>query len=603
MGRWRVPVVTGSKLTLRLQVQDGCRTGDVIDVSRGQIHYELYVRQKPSSGWALGMATEDRAAALAAANGLIAEGKVVGVRVTKETLDPETREFASVDILKLGQTEPVKAKKVRENNEPLCVTPQDLYSVHARERIARLLDQWLDRNKATPFELLHRPDLVEQLDASGTDLQHAIQKVAIPEAQARGLTVHELIRTFQGLVERTIDRILKDARKGNLPDLTKEGFAKAAIRVSHEPDRAYLLGAGVAGAIAPAKTWSDKISRILDLADTAPETGPPRGLALQTLEQPLAEILGSRAGLDDFLGAELDLGARLAAMTRLAASRPVEALIAAEPSVARIMPCLPKTAERLASWLITEDFSSVRAAIGKRIVRELNGPRRLCPTDPLAEIASLRGLAMALTAASGSLMPLEDVQEAFTNRSRMLVTTDFVEAYLADKQTARDEAESLVWLIENVIGAANKRQASRYLASAVNSLRFETELQHGFESPTLRLQALANLQKTLARAGLVPEDILPIQTRIGAIGGLIEADTKLIATLARQAQVPALQRLMLLLRLAVGDAGPTGPVADRARLEALKLMRMDEVRAELGRSPERMTAVSQMIQQLGKLAA
>lgn len=572
-------------------------------MSRGQIHYEVFIRQKPASSWTLGMATEDRAAALAAANGLIAEGKAVGVRVTKETLDPETREFASVDILKLGQTEPVKAKKVRENNEPLCVTPQDLYSVHARERIGRLLDQWLDRNQATPFELLHRPDLVEKLDASGTDLQHAIQKVAIPEAQARGLTVHELIRTFQGLVERTVDRILKDSRKGNLPDLVKEGFAKAAVRVSHEPDRAYLLGAGVAAAIAPARGWSDKISRILDLADSAPETGPPRGLALQTLEQPLAEILGSRAGLDDFLGKDLDLGPRLAAMTRLAASGPVEALIAAEPSVAKIMPPLPKTAERLAEWLGTEDFASVRAAIAKRIVQELNGPRRLCPKDPLEEIGFLRGLAMVLTAASGALMPLDDVQEAFANRSRMLVTTDFVGAYLADKTSARGEAEGLVWLVENVIGAANKRQASRYLASAISSLRFETEMRSTSESPTVRLQALATLQKTLARAGLAPEDIAPIQTKIGEIGGIIEADVKLIANLARQVQVPAIQRLMLILRLAVGDAGPTGPVADRARLEALKMMRQDEVKADLGKSPERMVAVRQLVQQLGAMAA
>jgi hypothetical protein len=123
------------------------------------------------------------------------------------------------------------------------------------------------------------------------------------------------------------------------------------------------------------------------------------------------------------------------------------------------------------------------------------------------------------------------------------------------------------------------------------------------ESPTVRLQALATLQKTLARAGLAPEDVAPIQTKIGEIGGIIEADVKLIATLARQVQVPAIQRLMLILRLAVADAGPTGPVAKRARLEALKMMRQDEVKADLGKSPERMVAVRQLVQQLGALAA
>ncbi|MEJ0067341.1 MAG: hypothetical protein WDM85_19660 [Caulobacteraceae bacterium] len=50
-----------------------------------------------------------------------------------------------------------KKKKVVENREPLCVTPEDLYTVHARDRIGRLLDGWLARNHATAFELLHRP--------------------------------------------------------------------------------------------------------------------------------------------------------------------------------------------------------------------------------------------------------------------------------------------------------------------------------------------------------------------------------------------------------------------------------------------------------------
>src|SRR5690606_19723061 len=103
-----------------------------------------------------------------------------------------------------------KKKKQAEDLAPLCVAPNDLYSAHARDRIGRLLEGWLARHHATPFELLHRPDLVEELDASGIELQHAIQKIAVPEAQDRGLSVHELMRTFQGLVERAIQRLLKD---------------------------------------------------------------------------------------------------------------------------------------------------------------------------------------------------------------------------------------------------------------------------------------------------------------------------------------------------------------------------------------------------------
>ena len=567
-----------------------------------QVHFELFIRKTPSGGWSLDMATENRALAVATAEAMMKEGKVAAVKVTKETLDEETREFQSISILSLGATEMVKQKKVKENNDPLCVAPQDLYTVHAREKIGRLLEAWLERKNCTPFELLHRADLVEELEASGTDLQHAIQKVAIPEAQARGLSVHELMRTFQSLVERAIERLLKDFRKGNLPDLDKEGFARAAERVSHDPDRAYLLGAGVAVSIAPAKSWTEKITRLLDLADAAPITGPPRALALIVIEQPLAEILGSRVGLDDVIGKDLDLGARLAAMTRLCAVDAVEALMRVEPSVAKIMPPLSPAAERLAIWLATEDFQSVRVAIAKRVVRELTGPRRLRPTDATGEIAVIRALAMALTAAAGTLIPLDDVQEAFTTRSRMLVTGDFVEAYLGRDRSAREEAEALLWLVENVIGGANKRQAARYLSAGIAALRFEKEFRASPDSASSKLTALAAIQKSCARGGLAAEDYGPIQAKIGDVGGLVEADAKAVIHLAR-ANVPPVHRLLLLLRMAVGETAPAGPAADRARAEALKLVRQDDVRTELAKTPERMGQVRDLIQRLTAPAA
>jgi len=570
-------------------------------MDNAQVHFEVFIRRRSGGGWTLDIATENRTVALAAAEDHLKEKRAVAVKVTKETLNAETREFNTVTILSKGEPDTGKPKKVIEDREPLCVSPQDLYSAHARDRIGRLLDGWLERNKATPFELLHRPDLVERLEASGVELQHAIQKVAVPEAQARGISVHELMRTFQALVERSIERLLKDFRKGKLPDLDKEGFAAAAVRVAQDPDRAYLLGAGVAASLAPARTWSDKINRLVDLAESAPPAGPPRALALQTLEQPLAEILGSNTGLDDLLGKDMDLGARLVAMTRLAAADAVEALIAVEPSVARVMPPLPAAAQRLARWLSGDDFQAVRNAIVRRVLRELTGPRRLKPTDALAEIEVLRGLAMALTAAAGTMLPPDEVQAVFTARSRMLVTSDFVESYLGAGNSAREEAEAMVWLVENVIGAANKRQAGRWLQAIVSALRFEKELRNGPDSAAAKLSTLSALQKAVGTCGLTMEDYGPIQTKIGDLGGLVEADAKLTVSVAR-AQAPALHRLTLLLRLATGEQCPLGPAADRARVEALKLVRQDDTRAELAKSPERMAQVKDLIQQAGLAA-
>ena len=565
------------------------------------VHFEVYVRKMSGAPWSLHLATEDRAAALKGAQELMTEGRVAAAKVTKETLDQESGEYRALEILKLGAAEVAAKSRPQVEAQPLCVTPQDLYSPHARDRIGRLLEEWLNRNNATPFELMHRPDLVERLEASGSDMLHAVQKVAIPEAHARNKSVHELIRYFQALVDRTVDRLMKDAAKGVLPDIDREGFAATAERLSGEAERGYLLGAGVAASIASATTWSDKVKRLLDLADAAPRQGPARGLALMTVQQPLAEILENKPGMLNIMGEGRDLGVNLAAMTRLAAYDAVDRLMKIEDSVAKVMPELSPLALRLAMWLGGETFLDTRAAIGRRILRELTGSRHLRPGDAAGEIDMLRALGMSLTAAAGKLLPLEDVQAAFTARSKMLVTGDFVEAYLGQKMTACEEIAALIWLTENIIGASNKRLAGGWMKASVSALRFQKEMESSDETPATRLARLAGLQRSAARCGLVPEDFEPIRDQLGQIGGEIESRARLTQNLAR-ADAPVLQRLTLLLKLASGETAPLGPAANRAKAEAIKLVKQSEIRTELSAAPQRVEAFRDLIQQAGLAA-
>ncbi|WP_414553582.1 hypothetical protein, partial [Anabaena sp. CCY 0017] len=83
----------------------------------------------------------------------------------------------------------------------------------------------------TAFELLHRPDLAEILEASGVELQHAVQKIAVPEAQASGQEVHAMIRHYQRLADATVARLLKARRDGRFPALDKASVADVARRL------------------------------------------------------------------------------------------------------------------------------------------------------------------------------------------------------------------------------------------------------------------------------------------------------------------------------------------------------------------------------------
>jgi hypothetical protein len=553
---------------------------------KAQVHFEVFARRAGGRSFNLELATENRDVALDAAEQMFTEGGFNAVKVTKETLDPDSGEFNSVAIFSKGDMARPRAKIDDEDRAPPCVSPADLYNVHSRDRIARLLEGWLNRNRATPFELLHRPDLIEKLEASGNELQHAVQKIAVPESQASGASVHEVIRKLQQLIGRAIERVMADHRKGALPRVDADGFAALCVRLVGDPERHYQLGAAIAGHISPAMSWSEKVNLLLDLADKAPPSGPGRGLAFHVLEQPLGEILRSRVGLADLLQADIDLGGHLAALARLAAADAVEALATADPWIGEYIPELSGTAQRLAAWLDGgPHFEGVQVAISKRILAELTSLRRLRPTDAHGEIDIMRALAMALTAASGRLLPLDEVREAFIERSKMLVTGDFVSVYLKDQPSAAKEAQDLVWLLENVTGGTNKRQAMRWLLTTIASLRFESEMSSPAEPAPARLTRLAELHRQVARSGAGAAGLEAALEKIGEMGGRIEDQAKLTSLIVR-ASAPMPQRVAALVKMACGETAPPGPAADRARIAALRMAKDPAARADLASAPE-----------------
>lgn len=567
----------------------------------GPVHYEIYIRKTAPAPWTLMQATEDRKKAIEVAEETLADKRAVAVRVTKETLDPDTMEFTSVTVLTRGAPEAPKKRVVEADDRPNCMTPQDFYRPHARELIGRVLEDWLARNGVTVFELLHRPDLVEKLEASGVEVQHAIQKVAIPESQATGQATHDLIRHYQKLAETAMERVVVAGRKNLFPDLANRSLADVAHRLAGSPDRAFVMGGVLSGALVGARGARARLERLMDLADRAPMDGPPRALVMVGIEQILCEMMGSRTSLSEILGPALDQGGSLAAVVRMVAPKEIEALIRMDPKMALLMPAVDGPASRLGARLEAGEYPILSAALARMVLRELMGPRRLRPADAPGEIDILRTLAMSLTATAGRLLTLEEVQNAFTERSRALVTADFVQAYVTPCETVLCEAEQLTRLCENVTGVANKRSAARWLAACVTSLRFEQEMRTAPQTPARKLQALALLHRSVRAAALSEHDTEQINGAIGHVGGVVEAEAKLTAQLAR-APAPPHQKLAALLRLAAGETAPFGPAADRAKAEAIKLFRAPEARAALTASPEQIAPLKSLMKAAGLAA-
>jgi hypothetical protein len=568
----------------------------------GPVHYEIYIRKTAPAPWSLLMATEDRNKAIETAEDLLADRRAAAVRVTKEMLDPDTMEFSSVTLMTRGAPE-VKQKRAvaAEEAGPRCNAPEDFYSPYAREIIGRVLEDWLGRQGVTAFELLHRPDLAERLAAAGTELQHAIQKVAIPESQNVGQPLHDLLRHYQRLSDKAIDRLVSAGRRGLFPDLDSHSLADIAHRVSASPERGLIMGGVVSRALTDIRGGRQRLDRLMELAERAPMEGSPRALVMVAIEQVLCETVAVRTNLADILGPALDQGASLAAVVHMVAPREVAALIAHDTRMALHVPPVSGPAARLGARLEADEFPLLAAALSRMVVRELVSPRRLRPNDAPGEIEILRTLAMSLTAAAGRLLTLEEVQTAFAERSKSLVIADFVAAYIQDCETVLCEAERLVRLCENVTGSANKRAAARWLAACVGSLRFESEMRAPGQSPAQRLAVLARLQRSVRGALLNERDTEVIAGTIGTVGGMVESQAKLAAQLAR-AGAPIHQKLTLLLRLATGETAPVGPAADRARTEALRLLRAPASRAALAADPVALVPVRALMQTAGLAA-
>lgn len=148
--------------------------GTIGDMGR-EIHYEVFRRVGARGGWTLHEVVSSREGAVAMAQELMASEKATGVKVVKETYNDETGDFLTLKIFEEGHNQMKIAPAQEDAPHALpCFKPDDLYSYHARTTMGRLLIDFLARNKITITELIHRADMLEKLEATGTLYQHAI---------------------------------------------------------------------------------------------------------------------------------------------------------------------------------------------------------------------------------------------------------------------------------------------------------------------------------------------------------------------------------------------------------------------------------------------
>lgn len=472
------------------------------------VHFEVFVRRRPNAPWSLALATEDRKSAFEAAD---ATARNVSVRLFKETLDPETGDFRPLILLERGHVREPKPKSwrarraasaARARARPAtasCTRPQDLYASPARETIGRVLGGWLQRHRVTPFELLHRPDLAERLEACEAELSAALYNAALGEAAARGAALEPVRRSLADLVRRTIERLHSD-----------------------EPDAGFRLGSAVASRLGRHPNWKDKLELLLEMFEAAPASGEPAHVSLRILAQPLTDILGAQGDLGEIFGPGA-LGDHLLVLIQIA-SAPAIAAAADVGLIGRMTPRLKGLAASLALLLHGRAvLVRTRRAIIRRVIAALSSNDRLWPDDPVREVEGLIALS-ALLKLSGRLIDVDEAAITLAARWRRLADSRFLDERLGACRGALEEAQVVLDLIEAANGYGAIEALGRRLLAVLADPCFEQEARYSPDPLAMSLSRLASLAARVQSAPLRLETRVEAQGRLRRIAADIEAD-------------------------------------------------------------------------------
>ena len=519
-----------------------------------QIHFEIFSRHGSKGGRRLIDVKTDRDQAIKFAQETMSEGGATGVRVVKETYDEETGDFLALKIFEDGHNK-LKSTTAQETAPRAlpCFKPDDFYSYHARRTIARLIPEFLARNKITVTEMSHRADMLEKLEATGTLLQHAIQKVAVAQAASTMMPVQQIVKSLNALTTKAFHRVYRDSRKGVFPDVEQGEFGALAAELAGRSDGLYVLNGAIAHRLCDAAGWDDKVSRLIALMEEAPAEGPGGPLLLSAIDTIIAEILSGSAALRELIGDKDNLGVALMSLVRL--------FLGKEPD--------KEDGKQQGLILLTRRFAAdnlpeARTAIAERITAEFKSVKRLCPESLFDEFRALRRIANLVVEGVGKYLSHEDLIAAFTLRSQRLINQVTLGEHLADAATPDEKLERLLFVEENIIGAENKRRLAAFVMSIVMAAAFES----WFHSPNIpvltRLQRLTALNARVRRCSFQEIQRAEIADRLDAIACNVEAGSRLFESIEAKS-VSHVEKAGMVLRLFTAETFTEPRLAAKAR--------------------------------------
>ncbi len=457
--------------------------GGELAMTGADIHFEVFVKKHRKASWSLVEALHDREAALKLAQKLKDSLPDGSVRVVREVWSAQESAFRGGPIYEAGPERFAEDANADIEASLPCVTPSDFLGAAARDTIRRVLSGWLERRQICPLELLSRPDLIEDLDGSETDLQHAVQKVAIARAQSSGAPVQAFMKQLNALVERAAADARREAATAKALPKARD-FADLTEKILEEGGPEKRMRRAIAERLGEAADLRAKTAVALDMLDELPARAEARAFALKQADAFMAELLTFESAIGAITGKGEDIGVIVERLTSLYEGRADHADLAGAPPLAR----------RLAARFAAGDLPDSRGEVASAILAHLCSPKRLRPESVMAEIELSRQLAQRLIRVSGPDLHPTALVEAFTCRSARLLSPEAVDEALQGAEGVPELLERLFAMEDNIVGEANKKKLAAYVRARLKTNATETWFVRGPGQPLERLSRLTRLQ-------------------------------------------------------------------------------------------------------------
>ncbi len=523
-------------------------------------HHEVFLKKNKKASWRLVEAMPAREDAMALGQKLKNANPKGSVRVVREVWKAAESEFIGTVIFESGPERFVDPEEKKGEASIPCLTPDDLCGPAARDTMRRVLSGWFERNQAAPLELLHRADLIEDLDGADTDLQHAIQKVAIARAQHTDASVHAYVRLITDLVEKGVSQARREAKAAKKPPKSRS-FADMAAQIHADGAPEKRLRKAIAERLSDARDFGTKAKLLLDMHSDLPEDPEAKAFAARETDNFLAEILTFDAGLHGIIGEQGDLGEKVSRMTAIYEGSPDSADLQEAPEASR----------QLALNFSHQGFPTCHIEIARRILDALRAPKRFRPSSVMDEIELARALAQRLIVASGPNLHPDSLVDAFTHRSAKFLAPEVVDDILSTANDPEEQIERLFQIEDNIVGDQNKKKLASYIRGRLGTPQAESHFLRGDGQPLERLSRLTALQKRAGKGSFPKADKRELAEAFDTMGLRVLDETKILQRLA-EADRPPLESARALLKLAASGVLPVGRCCEDAKSRALRLI-------------------------------